>query len=72
MANKIKNFIVEKKDAIESMLINIWANIGIDIPSNFESIVQYCYEDVCETADEENWHSGDVIIAFRRWIESKK
>lgn len=61
----------EKKDSIEEMLINMWATIGCDIPNNFESIVQYCYEDVCETADPENWHSGDVAIAFRRWMEDQ-
>lgn len=66
----MKNWTVEKKDSIESMLINMFASIGMDIPANYEDIVQYCYEDVCETADPENWHSGDVAIAFRRWIES--
>lgn len=62
----------EKKDEIEKMLINIWSSIGMDIPNNFEEIVQFCYEDICDTADNENWHSGDVVIAFRRWIEEKK
>jgi hypothetical protein len=61
----------KKKDEIEKMLIYIWASIGMDIPNNFEDIVQFCYEDVCDTADAENWHSGDVTIAFRRWIESQ-
>jgi hypothetical protein len=65
-----KNWTVEKKDAIESMLFQMWRSIGMDEPINYEDIVQYCYDDVCETADEENWHSGDVSIAFRRWIES--
>jgi hypothetical protein len=67
---KFKNWTVEKKDEIERILIDMWASIGMDIPDNYEDIVQYCYEDVCETADEYNWHSGDVSIAFRRWIES--
>lgn len=62
---------VEKKDEIEYILIRKWRSIGMDIPDNFEEIVQYCYEDVCETADPEEWHDGDVAIAFRRWIESK-
>lgn len=60
-----------KKDEVERMLINLWASIGIDIPNNFEDIVQYCFEDVDETADPTNWHSGDVAIAFRRWIEGQ-
>lgn len=59
------------KNQIERILIGIWVSIGIDTPSNHNDIVQYCYEDVRETADPENWHSGDVAIALRRWIESK-
>jgi hypothetical protein len=62
----------KKKDAIETMLVDIWTSIGMDIPNNFEDIVQFCYEDVCDTADAENWHSGDVVIAFRRWIEGER
>ena len=61
---------VEKKDGIEKIFINIITKIGMDIPSNFEEIVHFIYEDVCETADKENWHDGDIIIGFRRWIES--
>jgi len=71
MPKKLKNWSVEKKDEIERILINIWKSIGIDIPQNYESIVQFCYEDVCETADALNWHDGDVAIAFRRWIEDQ-
>jgi len=67
----MENWTVEKKDNIESILINKWALIGMDVPSNFEDIVQFCYEDVCETADPENWSFGDVSIAFRRWIEKQ-
>jgi hypothetical protein len=60
-----------KKDEVEHILIGMWASIGIDIPDNYEDIVQDCYEDVLETADPDNWHSGDVSIAFRRWIEKQ-
>lgn len=67
--SKFKNWTVEKKDEIERILINMWASIGMDIPENYENIVQDCYEDVCTCADPENWHDGDVAIAFRRWIE---
>ena len=59
------------KDEVERVLINMFATIGIDIPINYEDIVQYCYEDVMECADKENWHSGDVAISFRRWIEEQ-
>lgn len=61
----------EMKDEIEKILIIKWNQFGMDIPDNFEDIVQFCYEDVLETADPINWHEGDVSIAFRRWVESK-
>ena len=61
----------KKKDDIESILIMMWKTIGMDIPENFEEIVQFCYEDICDTADPVAWHSGDVSIAFRRWIEEQ-
>ena len=61
----------KKKDEIERNLINKWASIGMDIPENYEDIVQDCYEDVCDTADPVNWNDGDVAIAFRRWIEKQ-
>jgi len=67
----LKNWTVEKKDEIERILINMWASLGMDTPNNYEDITQYCYEDVCETADPIEWHDGDVVIAFRRWIESQ-
>lgn len=66
----VANWTVEKKDMIERILIGMWASIGMDVPNNFEVIVQYVYEDVCETADSENWNDCDVVIGFRRWIES--
>ena len=56
---------------IESMLIDIFDRIGIQTPSNFDDIVKFCVDDVRETADPDNWHSGDVEIAFRRWIEKQ-
>ena len=62
---------MDKKQEITSMLIDIFDRIDIDTPDNFDEILNFVYEDVCETADKENWHDGDVAIAFRRWIESK-
>ncbi len=62
----------QKKDEIEKILISKWANIGMDIPNNFEDIVQFVFEDVCDSADPIEWNDGDVIIGFRRWIESEK
>jgi hypothetical protein len=65
------SFSLKKKDEIETRFINIITKIGMDIPNNFEEIVQDIYEDVCETADPDTWNDDDIIIAFRRWIESK-
>jgi hypothetical protein len=62
---------IKKKDEIESLLIDIFDRIGIETPSNYEDIVQFVFEDVCETADPVNWSASDVAIGFRRWIELK-
>ena len=67
MATKKKT----KKEVIESMLQEIYSNVGIDRPSNHDEILEFVIKDVDETADEKEWHSGDVAIAFRRFIESK-
>ena len=61
---------MSKKEEITVMLIDIFDRINIDTPSNFNDILEYVVNDVDETADEENWHDGDVAIGFRRWIES--
>lgn len=68
----MENWTVEKKDLIESLFFQLLTKIGMDIPDNYEDIVQYIYEDVCETADEVNWSNADVVIGFRRWIESRE
>jgi hypothetical protein len=60
-----------KKDDIERVLINIWSRMPMDLPTNYDEIVQFVFEDVCETADPIEWSEGDVVIGFRRWIESK-
>jgi hypothetical protein len=61
----------EKKKEIEYLLIQKFSQIGMDRPSNFQAILDYVCDDVNETADVENWHDGDVAIAFRRWIEEQ-
>ena len=59
------------KDEIELQLIQLFGYIGMDIPSNYEDIVQYIYEDILDAADVDNWNHSDVVIGFRRYIESK-
>lgn len=63
---------MNKKQEIESMLMSIYIAIGIEKPQNHDEILDFIIEDVDETADPEDWHSGDVSIAFRRWMESKE
>jgi hypothetical protein len=65
----IMNWTVEKKDEINTILIDMFDRIGIQTPSNYEDILQFCYEDVCETADPIDWNNADVLIAFRIFIE---
>ena len=60
---------MSKEKEITSMLIDVFDRINIDTPNNFDDILEFVVEDVEETADKENWHDGDVAIAFRRWIE---
>jgi hypothetical protein len=58
-----------KKGEVTELLIDIFDRINIDQPQNFDQILEFVYQDVCETADQANWNDGDVAIAFRRWIE---
>lgn len=59
------------KKQIEKIFLGLLLNLGMDKPSNFDEIVDFIYKDISETSDPDNWHSGDVVIAFRRFIESK-
>jgi len=59
---------ITEKD-IEPILLNIFNRIGIDTPSNYRDILEFITNDVSETSNLLKWHSGDVEIAFRRWIE---
>lgn len=68
--NKIeKSLESEEKTEIESILISIFNKIGINKPNNLDIIIEFCYQDVKETADPKDWTSEDVLIAFRRYIE---
>ena len=62
---------MDKKQEISRMLIDDFDRMAMDTPDNFDDILEFVVEDVEASADKENWHSGDVTIAFRRWIESK-
>ena len=62
---------MSKVKEITEMLIDIFDRINIDTPNNFDDILEFVVEDVEASADEKNWHDGDVAIAFRRWIENQ-
>ena len=61
----------QKRKDIEVELTFIFRQIGIDKPSNFDQILEFVIADVEDTADADEWHSGDVQIGFRRWIEAQ-
>lgn len=65
---KIKEIATEA----ELYLLELYNAIGIDKPANHEAILNFVIKDITETADPEKWHSGDVAIAFRRFLEDKK
>jgi len=45
--------------------------IGIQIPTNFDEIVEYVHMDMLHNRKKRRWDKTDVILGFRRWIESK-
>jgi len=59
------------RELIEIFLYRIYNRIGIDKPENHEQILDFIEDDVRASADPQVWHSGDVEIAFRRFLESK-
>ena len=62
----------KKRMWITEEVVNIFDRINIDTPNNFDDILDFVVKDVEENADKENYHDGDVAIAFRRWIESNQ
>lgn len=56
---------------ISAHLFTFWQKIGIVKPDNHDEIVKFIINDIQEAADTKNWHSGDIDIAFRRWIEAQ-
>lgn len=63
----LKELQIEK--LASNLLQTVCSIAGCDIPRNADEIVTFIVEDVMETADPEEWHSGDIGIAFRRWME---
>lgn len=61
-----------KKELITSDLVDLFDRVGISSPSNFDTILDFVYEDVEVAADPTKWTSEDVAIAFRRWVEKQQ
>jgi len=60
------------KKQIEDELIHMFIyKLCMEIPNNIDEITKFVEMDVKETADEQNWTSEDVSIAFRRWVEAQ-
>lgn len=66
---KTQKQLLALRKEIEQYLRLLWLKIGIDQPSNNDEIVKFIYNDVNDTADPVFYHSGDLDIAFRRFIE---
>lgn len=59
------------RNEVENQLLGeIYPVIGIDKPSNHDDIVEFIVNDVEVAADPVDWHSGDISIGFRRFLES--
>lgn len=56
---------------IEYNLNKLYQKMGMDRPSNHNEILKFIINDVKETADPVNWSDGDIVIALRRYMESK-
>lgn len=59
---------------VEENLELIFHKIGIDKPSNFDKILDFMINDVKEASGfliDGDYHSGDVDIAFRRFLENE-
>ncbi len=54
---------------VVSHLLIMFAKLGIDRPSTFDDMVDFIVNDIEEAADPINWHSGDIEIGFRRYLE---
>lgn len=54
---------------VEIHLLAMFSNIQMDKPDNFDEMIAYICRDITECADED-FSYGDVVIGFRRFIQS--
>jgi hypothetical protein len=65
----LTNPVMDKRKEIETLLIDNFDRMNMDIPSNFDHILNFVCEDVEDSADKDNWNESDVVIGLRRFIE---
>ena len=58
------------KDIIRFDLAGIYRGAGISQPSNADEIERFVLDDLIEVTGLVAFHSGNVAIAFRRFLES--
>ncbi len=56
-------------DEVTTHLLIMFTKLGIDRPTTFDDMVDFIVDDVEAAADPVNWHSGDIEIGFRRYLE---
>lgn len=58
---------------IETYLWKMWRKLNLDKPNNWDEILMFVIEDVEATSSyliDGDFHSGDIEITFRRFVES--
>ena len=59
-----------KRDEIETAFISFVGNMSMELPENYDDIVQYIFEYIIELP-KDDWGEDDIIFGFQHWIESK-
>jgi hypothetical protein len=53
---------------VDVYLMGMFTTLAMDKPENYDQLLEFVCEDIKECADE-NFSYGDIVIAFRRFIE---
>lgn len=70
-----KRWTVERKDEIETMFIDMVADMGWAFQADYEDIVQDIYETVCTEEEAHEWNSDynwlehSLPKAFEKWVK---
>ena len=60
-----------RKEVVTHLFIML-TKLGIDKPSTFDDIVDFIVGDIQDSADTIGWHTGDIEIGFRRYLEIER